>query len=400
MRPELIVAEKEFRDHLTSRRFMAIFVILLLLCTFGLVKGMSDYNETLDSYKKQHQQQQQEPWYQETVRDLQKRIAELEASGASPEELESLKYQLESLTNPPLPSVLTVFGQINQFFMLLGMALGLSMGFDLISKEKEEGSLKSLLSHPVYRDAIINGKAIGALSTLFVVMGATFLITIAIMLFFGVVPNLDDTVRILAYFGMALIYCIVFLGISLMTSTIAKNSAMSVLYALGILMLLIMPSSMAWNIADVIMGPPPEWQNPVRVPVDGGDVVIMESKEMLSSSTGAVAIEPATDQPAKIMPRPDDAYQKYWERKNQIIEAINTISPMSNFERVSWAIINKESGYYGPIMYMEKSYMPYNPNPSIWDTLGARWTNLLAMLLEPFIAFVVSYIVFIRMDVR
>jgi ABC-2 type transport system permease protein len=31
MRPELIVAGKEFRDHITRKRFLILFAILLLL---------------------------------------------------------------------------------------------------------------------------------------------------------------------------------------------------------------------------------------------------------------------------------------------------------------------------------------------------------------------------------
>lgn len=44
MRPEMIVAEKEFRDHLASKRFMVIFAILLLLSFYGVYTGMDAYN--------------------------------------------------------------------------------------------------------------------------------------------------------------------------------------------------------------------------------------------------------------------------------------------------------------------------------------------------------------------
>ncbi len=51
MRPELIVAEKEFRDHLTSKRFIAILAIFMLLAVYAMVSGMNTYNQSLDSYK-------------------------------------------------------------------------------------------------------------------------------------------------------------------------------------------------------------------------------------------------------------------------------------------------------------------------------------------------------------
>ncbi len=56
----------------------------------------------------------------------------------------------------------------------MGMILSGAIGFDLISKEKEDGSLKTVLSSPIYRDALINGKAAGAIATLAITMAATF----------------------------------------------------------------------------------------------------------------------------------------------------------------------------------------------------------------------------------
>ena len=111
-----------------------------------------------------------------------------------------MKDQLNSLTNPPMPSVLEVFNSMVIFFTFLGMILGAAMGFDRISREKDEGSLKFLVSSPIYRDAIINGKTIGAIATLAVALAAAFLLAIAIVMLRGVVPGLDDLLRIAAFF--------------------------------------------------------------------------------------------------------------------------------------------------------------------------------------------------------
>ncbi|GEM_PF-4930676 len=44
----------------------------------------------------------------------------------------------------------------------IGVVLGIAMGVDLVTREKESKSLKSLLAYPVFRDEMINGKAPGA----------------------------------------------------------------------------------------------------------------------------------------------------------------------------------------------------------------------------------------------
>ncbi len=67
MRPELIVAGKELRDHVTSRRFLIIFAILLLISVYSIVTGMDQYNQMLDSYKQNQQQSQQQDWFKEQV---------------------------------------------------------------------------------------------------------------------------------------------------------------------------------------------------------------------------------------------------------------------------------------------------------------------------------------------
>ncbi len=51
MRPELIVAEKEFRDHIMSKRFIIIFGIMMLLAIYAISTGMDAYNKALDEYK-------------------------------------------------------------------------------------------------------------------------------------------------------------------------------------------------------------------------------------------------------------------------------------------------------------------------------------------------------------
>jgi len=265
MRPELIVAGKEFRDHITSKRFLVIFAVLMLVAVISMAGGMSQYNESLDNYKKQNAENAQQDWYKEQVASLQKQIADAEANGLSQEEIASLQHQLDYLINPPMPSVLYVFMNMNQYLVLIGLVLSVALGFDLITREKEEAR-SSRCSPTGLPDSVINGKLLGSLAVLTVVMCSMFLVTIAIMLFFGMVPGGDDLLRIGVYFLMALLYSGVFFAVATMTSTVAKSSALSILYALGIVLLLYSVTSFSGNIADVIMGPVPEYtENPGEV---------------------------------------------------------------------------------------------------------------------------------------
>jgi ABC-2 type transport system permease protein len=398
MRPELIVAGKEFRDHLTSKRFLIIFTILLLLSVISMAQGMDQYNQMLDSYKQAAAQNPQQPWFQEQVAGLRQQIADAEARGAPAEEIRSLQYQLDKMINPDMPSMLFVFSTFNsKYFIMIAMVLSITVGFDLITREREEGSLRSLLSHPVYRDSVINGKFLAVVGVLVTAIGMVFLLMLAVMLFYGVVPSGDDLSRIVVYFLMALLYCGVFFALAMMASAIAKSSAMSIMIVLGIAMaLLIIPQS-SYDIANFIMGPPPEvkWIEPVPFPAEG-NVSIPEP-------VGAEGVSSKMDQailPKPIAPGWDTDIQRYYERQRLIVDTINTISPMYNFgDRISNSILYKSGGVM-PLLDAYSTRTLIYKEPTIVDSLAAVWVNILALIIELIIPLVISYVAFLRADVR
>lgn len=387
MRPELIVAEKEFRDHLASKRFLAIFTILMLLSFYGVYSGIDAYNKKLDQYKNPPLVMEQ-PFMKEAVESLQKQIQEAEARGDSPESIQALKDQLNLLTNPPMPSVLEVFNSMVIFFTFLGMILGAAMGFDQISKERDEGTLKFLVSSPIYRDAIINGKAIGAIATLAVALAAAFLLAIAIVMLRGVVPGLDDMLRIAAFFVAALLYCTVFFAIAMMMSAITKSTSMSVICIVGLVVLLIVFSILALVvsgfIAQAIVGPAP--------PIDYGS--------LLNNSTGSANVSYIVT---------NSEYMNYTTRlvamEFQISDAITTVSPVNDFG----GFMGMGIGGIGNAILSKTPVQPFSfsliattsaRQVSLLDSLASVWVKIFALIVEMVIAFAISYVAFMRMDVR
>lgn len=397
MRPELIVAEKEFRDYISSKTFLVILAIFMLLAVYGMATGMDAYNQRIEQYKQNKALDQ--PWQKETISLMQKQIEEAENRGASQAEIDSLRNNLEYYMNPPMPSILEVFLSMIILFTVLGMVLSVSMGFNQITKEKEDGSLKTVLSGPVYRDALINGKAIGAMVTLAIIMGTTFLITIAIMLFYGIVPGLDDILRIIAFFVAGLLYCAAFFALAMMVSTIAKNTAMSVLLTIGLIFLMLVISILSFfisnEIAGLIMGPPPEVQPyiPTPVPIKAGDN---------ASTTSPIPIANAP-MPVYYNTEYQDYYTKRSRLSMEIADTLNMISPISDFsglfanKGIAGVILsNKKPGDYGIA-----GIYPYTSNTiSLWESLSYVWTKVLSLIIITVVAFAISYMKFMRMDIR
>ena len=57
------------------------------------------------------------------------------------------------------------------FVTFLVPILGILLGFDAINAERQRGTLSLLISQPVYRDALINGKFLAALAAMALMMG-------------------------------------------------------------------------------------------------------------------------------------------------------------------------------------------------------------------------------------
>ncbi|BAI61057.1 putative ABC transporter [Methanocella paludicola SANAE] len=400
-----IVAEKELKDQITSKRFIAILAIFMLLALYAMVTGMESYNKSLQYYK--NDVASDNPYRQETINSMQKQIQDAEARGASAQEIQSLKDSLEYYTNPPMPSVLQVFSSFALLFSILGMILSVSMGFDQVSREKEEGTLKTVLSSPMYRDALINGKSLGAIVTLAIVIAATFLMTIAVMLLYGVVPVADDLLRLAVFFIAALLYCTVFFAIAMLMSTVAKNSAMAVIFTIGIVFLMlifsILSSLIGVTVAGFVLGPEPD------APVDQMPYIVNTSttETVVYKNDTAGSMEPVPIPVPTYSPE-TEKYYNYMNKKflvsSQISDVLNTVSPIYDFSgflgfggnSISGAILSKQKPYDPTSSY----WSPYTKTISVWESLSYVWTKVLGLIVEIILAFGLTYVAFMRMDIR
>lgn len=395
MMKELVVAEKEFKEYIMGRRFIAVFAILFILCIVGMVSGIQQYNTQLDYYKDQQQQRQTDPGYQSMMMDMQRQLADMKANGAPQDQIDSMEASLENQDTSNMPSLLTIFYSVMSPFYMVGMALAASIGFDMISKEKEEGSLKSLLSHPIFRDSIINGKAIAAVALLVVTLAATFLVVMAVLLLYGVVPAGDDLARVLALFVVTLLYCIVFLAISIMISTLVKSSTMSILIILGIFLVSYSLPSISYSIANFVVGPQPEqpmnnyW---IQVPPNG--TVTINGHTYTAEEANRINQE--NQQLNQVQQQEyQNKSRDYWKKTGEVSSFVNIVSPMNDYQVMGSAILSNQK-------QTEPFFIgPYRPEKvTLWESLSYEWGSLVALIVMGFAAFAVSYAAFMRTDVR
>lgn len=187
LRGVIIIAQKEFADHLWSP------VLLALLITFTLVIFVFSYQQSLAT----------------------ERLSGMMGSSTS-ESTSAVMLGLKKLA-----------GIITWFAPLIGIALS----FDAVIKEQKSGSLNVLLTHPVFRDTIVLGKLLGSMLTLFLVLFVSTAVSIGTLLFLlGGAVSTMELIRIALYLLFTFFYTLVFMGIGVILSTTVDDAADSLIY--------------------------------------------------------------------------------------------------------------------------------------------------------------------------
>ena len=152
----------------------------------------------------------------------------------------ALKRELEGFAKPSLVFLLlfTVTGalfSLVQFVAFFGPLIGLVLGFDAISRERAARTLPKLVAQPIYRDAIINGKFLAAMTTVSVMLAGILLLISGLGLWvLGVVPGWEEVGRLAVYLITSIFYIGFWLGLAILFSVVFRSMATSALAVLAL----------------------------------------------------------------------------------------------------------------------------------------------------------------------
>jgi ABC-2 type transport system permease protein len=122
-----------------------------------------------------------------------------------------------------------------QFVAFFGPLVGLVLGFDSINRERAHGTLIKLVSQPIYRDAIINGKFLAGVVTITIMLLSIVLVISGFGLaIIGVVPGIEEIWRLFAYLLISIFYVSFWLGISILFSIFFTGIATSALASVAL----------------------------------------------------------------------------------------------------------------------------------------------------------------------
>jgi ABC-2 type transport system permease protein len=154
---------------------------------------------------------------------------------------------IRSVSTEPGPVFIKLFttGQDISMAVLIAMIvpiIGIALGFDAINGERSNGTLNRILSQPVYRDSVINGKFLAGIVTMAIMIGAIILLVGGYGLrMIGVPPTAEEIIRLFIYFIAAVIYGAFWMGLAILFSVLFRSLAVSLLCPMAIWILFGIP---------------------------------------------------------------------------------------------------------------------------------------------------------------
>jgi ABC-2 type transport system permease protein len=124
------------------------------------------------------------------------------------------------------------FFSLSVFLCLFGPLVSLVLGFDSINRERNQGTLSKILSQPIHRDEVILGKYLAGLITIIIMLTALLLLITGFgLLGVGVVPTPDEVIRLIIFGILSIVYMGFWLGLAILLSICFRSVATSAMAA-------------------------------------------------------------------------------------------------------------------------------------------------------------------------
>jgi ABC-2 type transport system permease protein len=138
------------------------------------------------------------------------------------------------------------------FLGFLGPVVGITLGFDTISGEYARGTLSRVLSQPIYRHSLINGKFLAGLATVAIFWASILVLVIGLgITLLGFPPNAEELWRMILFTLIGIIYVGFWLALALLFSILFQRTVTAALGSLAIWLFL---AIFVWMVAKVVSG--------------------------------------------------------------------------------------------------------------------------------------------------
>ncbi len=195
----MVVARKELADHLLSARFVVLFIVVGLAALIPLYFAADAI-----------------------------RSAASTVSGGQAIFIALFWFA------PKVGSTTVTLPSVASFLGLVAPLLGLAFAFDTINGERSEGTLPRLLSQPIHRDDVVNGKFAAGLAVIAIVVGVVIGVIAAFgIIRLGIVPTASEALRLVLWLLVTFVYVSFWLAFGMLLSVVVRRAATSALIGFG-----------------------------------------------------------------------------------------------------------------------------------------------------------------------
>jgi ABC-2 type transport system permease protein len=235
--------------------------------------------------------------------------------------------------------------------------MAIALGFDAINGEHNRRTLSRILSQPIYRDALLAGKFLAALTTLGISLLCLWLLVVGFgVVQLGVPPGGEEIARAFVFLLITLAYAGTWLALAILLSIVTRSAATAVLVALGIWLFL----TLLW---------------PMLVPGIAGTIAPPDPRYAVFGLQDPLTVQ--------------------WA------EALRRISPNDLFNGAAVALLAPDTRQVSQIVDLSQWQGAVLGSPlPFTESLAIAWPQAVALIAGVIVLFVAGYIVFQRQEVR
>lgn len=239
---------KELLSHLRTLRLVVALVFTVLLCSLTTWMGSLDFSVSVDTYETERKQLREEvdatPVYRQLTADFLVPPQPLTVLARGAVEGSAMEFEVEidwrqmstgligSAAYDDLMLIL-VRTDFTTVIALVLTFLAVVLGFDAICGEREQGTLKLVLSNSVSRGQVVAAKLLGGGIALWLSLAVAFTIALLILL---ANPDVhlsgDDWLRLSLLFVLSCLILLVIYALSVMVSAFTRSPATSLILCL------------------------------------------------------------------------------------------------------------------------------------------------------------------------
>lgn len=306
------VARKEFADHLSGLRFGVLLVLIGVASVAAVYSAGS------------------------AMREVASEITRLQFGF----------LKLFTVSGESLPSLVS-------FISFLAPLLGIALGFDAINAERSQGTLSRLISQPIHRDAVLQGKFVAGLGIVTLALTAIVLIVGGVGLaLLGVPPAAEEIWRLIVWILVTALYVGFWLAVAQLFSVVFKQAATSALASIAV-----------WLFFTIFFG------------------------LLLGLFVNAVA------------PAGSGATDLQVLRHEQLSDQLSRLSPVTLYSEATAALLDPTVRSLGVLVGSQVDRALVAPL-GFGQSLLLVWPQIVSLLAACIVFFAVSYIVFMREEIR